>query len=133
MPRERSRREGAQRLSEADEAHAPRLQPTHESPEAGSPFDVLRPGELACARAATSATAPLSSRRIANVYLVASACGIMATIVRSITALVPPLQGPVGAYAVWLFACMCGVGFALTSAHAWRQKVKWFQRPAVSR
>jgi hypothetical protein len=72
------------------------------------------------------------SRRIANIYLFSSASGIMATVVRSITALVPPLQGPVEAYLVWLFACMCGVGFALTSAHAWQQKVKWFKRPAVS-
>ncbi|MGB9222818.1 hypothetical protein [Mycobacterium sp.] len=71
------------------------------------------------------------SRRIADVYLFSSASGIMATVVRSITALVPPLQGPIAAYLVWLFACMCGVGFALTSAHAWGQKVKWFQRPAV--
>jgi hypothetical protein len=71
------------------------------------------------------------SRRIADIYLFSSACGIMATVVRGLTALVPPLQGPVSAYLVWLFACMCGVGFALTSAHAWQQKVKWFKRPAV--
>jgi len=71
------------------------------------------------------------SRRIANLYLFSSASGIMATLVRSISALVPPLQGPVSAYLVWLFACMCGVGFALTSAQAWRQKVRWFQRRAV--
>jgi hypothetical protein len=71
------------------------------------------------------------SRQIANIYLFSSASGIMATVVRGITALVPPLQGPVGAYLVWLFACMCGVGFALTSAHAWQQKLKWFMRPVV--
>jgi hypothetical protein len=73
------------------------------------------------------------SRRVANVYLFASASGITACVVRSITALVPPFQGPVGAGLVWLFACLCGVGFALTSAQAWRQKVKWFQRPPMVR
>jgi hypothetical protein len=50
-----------------------------------------------------------------------------------ITALIPPLQGPLGAALVWLFACACGAGFALTSAQSWRQKVKWFQRPVVHR
>jgi hypothetical protein len=73
------------------------------------------------------------SRRIANVYLLASASGIMACMVRATTALVPPIQGPVYAGLVWLFACLCGAGFAVTSAQAWRQKVKWFQRPALRR
>ena len=71
------------------------------------------------------------SRRVANLYLLASAFGISACMVRSSTALVPPIQGPVGAGLVWLFACLCGIGFALTSAHAWREKVNWFQRSAV--
>jgi uncharacterized iron-regulated membrane protein len=55
----------------------------------------------------------------------------MTCVVRAITALVPPFQGPVGSALVWLFACLCGIVFAFSSAHAWRQKVKWFQRPAV--
>jgi hypothetical protein len=71
------------------------------------------------------------SRRVASVYLVATASGIMTCVVRAITALVPPCQGPVGAALVWLLACLCGVVFAFSSAHAWQQKVKWFQRPAV--
>jgi hypothetical protein len=71
------------------------------------------------------------SRNIANLYLVASASGISACVVRMITALIPPLQGPLGAALVWLFACACGAGFALTSAQSWRQKVKWFQHPVV--
>ena len=71
------------------------------------------------------------SRNIANLYLVASASGISACVVRMITALIPPLQGPPGAALVWLFACACGAGFALTSAQSWRQKVKWFQHPVV--
>jgi hypothetical protein len=27
---------------------------------------------------------------------------------------------------VWMFACMCGAGFAITSAASWRQKTRWF-------
>ena len=73
------------------------------------------------------------SRNIANLYLVASASGISACVVRMITALIPALQGPLGAALVWLFACACGAGFALTSAQSWRQKVRWFQRPVVHR
>src|SRR6478735_3967430 len=49
------------------------------------------------------------SRRIANVYLAASASGILAC-------------------TVWIFACGCGTGFALTSAQSWRIKTKWFTR-----
>jgi len=71
------------------------------------------------------------SRNIANLYLVASASGISACVVRIITAVIPPLQGPLSAGLVWLFACLCGAGFAVTSAHSWRQRVRWFQRPAV--
>jgi hypothetical protein len=67
------------------------------------------------------------SRRIANVYLVASAAGIAACVVRLATAFVPQLQAlDAGATLVWVFACMCGAGFALTSAESWRQKTKWF-------
>jgi hypothetical protein len=73
------------------------------------------------------------SRNVASLYLVASASGISACVVRMITALIPPLQGPLGAALVWLFACACGAGFALTSAQSWRQKVRWFQRPVVHR
>lgn len=71
------------------------------------------------------------SRHIANLYLVASASGISACVVRISTALIPPFQGPLGAGLVWLFACLCGAGFAVTSAHSWRQRVRWFQRPAL--
>jgi hypothetical protein len=71
------------------------------------------------------------SRNIANLYLIASASGVSACVVRMITALIPPLQGPVATGLVWLFCCLCGAGFALTSAQSWRQKVRWFQRPVV--
>ena len=71
------------------------------------------------------------SRNIANLYLVASASGISACVVRIVTAVIPPFQGPLSAGLVWLFACLCGAGFAVTSAHSWRQRVRWFQRPAV--
>ncbi|HUH67456.1 MAG TPA: hypothetical protein VLZ05_00295 [Mycobacterium sp.] len=73
------------------------------------------------------------SRRVANVYLLASASGVTACMVRVTTALVPPIQGSMGAGLVWFFACLCGVGFALTSAQSWREKVEWFMRPVVRR
>ncbi len=66
------------------------------------------------------------SRLIANVYLLASASGILACSIRIITAYVPPFQSLAGANLVWLFACLCGAGFALASAHSWRIKKKWF-------
>lgn len=66
------------------------------------------------------------SRRIANVYLVASIAGITACVVRIVTAFVPALQAVEGGTLVWIFACMCGAGFALASAHSWRIKTKWF-------
>ena len=71
------------------------------------------------------------SRRIANVYLLASISGIIACLIRISTAFVTPLQHIEGGSLVWLFACMCGAGFALASAYSWRQKVKWFARPTV--
>ena len=73
------------------------------------------------------------SRRIANLYLVASVCGVIACVVRITTAFVQSIQAVEGGTLVWLFACMCGGGFALASAHAWRQKVRWFERPTVRR
>jgi len=73
------------------------------------------------------------SRNIANLYLVASASGISACVVRIITALIPAFQGPVGTATIWVFACLCGAGFALTSGQSWRQKVKWFNRPVLQR
>lgn len=66
------------------------------------------------------------SRRIANIYLVALAAGIAACIVRIVTAYITPLQTVEGGTLVWVFACLCGAGFALTSAESWRMKTKWF-------
>jgi hypothetical protein len=68
------------------------------------------------------------SRTIANIYLVASASGIIACMVRITTAYVTPLQTIEGGTVVWIFACLCGAGFALTSAQSWRMKTKWFTR-----
>jgi hypothetical protein len=73
------------------------------------------------------------SKNIANLYLIASASGISACLVRMITAVIPAFQSPVGAGLVWFFACMCGAGFALTSAQSWRQKIRWFQGSALLR
>ncbi|CAN5416981.1 hypothetical protein BH09ACT7_BH09ACT7_05960 [soil metagenome] len=68
------------------------------------------------------------SRLIANVYLVASASGIAACIVRITTAYVHPIQALEGGRLVWLFACVCGAVFALAAAHSWRVKTKWFTK-----
>ncbi|AID58886.1 hypothetical protein PBI_GAIA_67 [Mycobacterium phage Gaia] len=69
------------------------------------------------------------SRRIANIYLLACWCGIMACIVRVVTAFAPPLQDiDWTTNFVWGFACLCGAGFALTSAHSWMQKMRGFQK-----
>lgn len=68
------------------------------------------------------------SRTIANFYLAASICGILACVVRITTAYVPTLQTVTGSNLVWLFACMCGAGFALASAFSWRTKTKWFRK-----
>lgn len=68
------------------------------------------------------------SRRIANIYLFASFSGIAACVVRIITALVPSLQPLENGTLVWVFACMCGAGFALTSAYSWRIRTKWFTK-----
>ncbi len=68
------------------------------------------------------------SRKIANIYLVASTSGILACAVRITTAFFPPFQTVEGSTLVWIFACGCGAGFALTSAQSWRIKTKWFTR-----
>ena len=68
------------------------------------------------------------SRRVANVYLAACLSGMMACAIRIVTALVPSLQPIENGALVWFFACMCGAGFALMSAHSWRVKTKWFSK-----
>lgn len=68
------------------------------------------------------------SRKIANIYLAACFSGIAACVVRIATAFAPQLQAIEGGTLVWVFACMCGAGFALTSAHSWRVKTKWFTK-----
>src|ERR1700760_1286995 len=60
--------------------------------------------------------------------LVASISGIAACCVRIVTALVPSLQNIEGGTFVWVFACGCGAGFALASAHSWRIRTKWFTK-----
>ena len=68
------------------------------------------------------------SRNVANVYLIASFSGIMACVVRIITSLVPSLQSIEGRHPGVDLACLCGAGFALTSAHSWRIKTKWLSK-----
>lgn len=66
------------------------------------------------------------SRQIANIYLAASVSGMAACVVRIATAFLPALQSVERGILVWFFACVCGAGFALTSAYSWRIKTKWF-------
>jgi hypothetical protein len=68
------------------------------------------------------------SRMMANIYLAASAAGVMACAVRLVTAFVPPIQSVTGATLIWIFACLCGGLFALASARSWRIKTKWFNQ-----
>ena len=68
------------------------------------------------------------SRKVANVYLIASFSGIMACVVRIVTASSRPCSPSRAAPWCGSFACMCGAGFALTSAHSWRIKTKWFSK-----
>ncbi|MGW0158714.1 hypothetical protein ACWDUN_05260 [Mycobacterium sp. NPDC003323] len=68
------------------------------------------------------------SRRIANIYLAACASGIIACVIRITTALWPAALEWEGGVLVWIFACACGAGFALSSAHSWRIKTKWFAK-----
>ena len=70
------------------------------------------------------------SRRIANIYLFATASGILACATRILTSLVPELQPLEDGKFVWVFACMCGGVFALASAHSWLIKTKWFSKAA---
>lgn len=68
------------------------------------------------------------SRKVADIYLAASVSGILACVIRIVTVLVPSLQPIENGKLVWVFACMCGAGFALTSAYSWRIKTKWFSK-----
>lgn len=70
------------------------------------------------------------SRHVANVYLLASVSGMLACAVRVTTAFVTPIQAVEGGALVWFFACVCGAGFAMASAHSWRIKTKWFSKVA---
>jgi hypothetical protein len=65
------------------------------------------------------------SRRVANLYLFATAAGVLACSVRILTALVPALQPLEDGRLVWLFACTCGAVFAISAANSWRTKTRW--------
>lgn len=65
------------------------------------------------------------SRMIATVYSVSAMLGITACAVRIATAVALPgaIQDTFWAsFAVWLFACACGAGFAAMSAKRWRDE-----------
>lgn len=60
--------------------------------------------------------------------------GIIACAVRIATACEAPPQSFEGGRLVWLFACLCGTGFALASVHSSRIKTGWFAgAPAKTR
>jgi hypothetical protein len=69
--------------------------------------------------------------RVATTYLAAAACGIAACLVRLVTAYTPQSIGPTpGASFIWIFACLCGAGFAVSSAYSWTRKTRWFSSPS---
>lgn len=67
------------------------------------------------------------SRTIADVYLAASAAGVIACGLRATTALFDSLQTIDSTILVWTFACLCGAAFAFGSAHSWRRRIKWLR------
>ena len=86
------------------------------------------PAGLRLARAADPAQgSALAARSPTSIWSPRSAASL-ACAVRIVTALVPSLQPVENGTLVWIFACMCGAGFALTSAHSWRIKTKWFSK-----
>lgn len=71
------------------------------------------------------------SRRVANIYFCSAISGIVACVVRTATALNPALQALERGVFVWVFACGCGAGFALTSAQNWRVRIRQMSRRSV--
>lgn len=60
----------------------------------------------------------------ANAYLLACWCGILACLVRSVTALHPTLREWENGALVWLFSLTCGAVFAVTAGKSWIQRTK---------
>lgn len=65
------------------------------------------------------------SRRVATVYMAASAAGILACTVRIVTAALPATTQDTftASFVVWVLACACGGGYAAMSAVAWKNWV----------
>lgn len=63
------------------------------------------------------------SRAIADIYLISGAAGVVACIIKGVTALVPRWQALNAA--VWVLACAGAVGVAGASIYSWRQKTEW--------
>ncbi|MFD6197227.1 hypothetical protein ACFWE3_11035 [Mycobacteriaceae bacterium NPDC060252] len=66
------------------------------------------------------------SRTVATVYMVSSSAGILACLIRIVTAALPGgVQDTFAAsFLVWVLACGCGGGYAAMSACAWRDWVR---------
>lgn len=71
-----------------------------------------------------------ANRKVANIYLAACASGVLACVVRLVTAYIPEAHDADGGDLVWLFACACAAVFALSSAYSWIQKSRWFKPEA---
>lgn len=63
-------------------------------------------------------------RAVCGAYMLSAAFGLAACAARTATAFLPPemQDSATASLPVWLFACLCGVGFAATSAHSWMEK-----------
>ena len=70
------------------------------------------------------------SRRLADLYLLAGAGGMLACVIHIATALVPGLAPSAAAsFAVWLPACVCAASLAIVSATVWRHRTRPLELP----
>lgn len=71
------------------------------------------------------------NRGMAHIYLAATTAGIIACMVQVATAYTPAFQGKITTYLVWVFACLCGLIFAVASGYSWLRKTRGFRRLMV--
>ncbi|CPS04022.1 hypothetical protein [Mycobacteroides abscessus] len=72
------------------------------------------------------------STLVADAYLVSCLCGIAASLIRVLISFTPGIPPAIGSGAVWLLACACGAGFAVTGAASWLGKDKENAEAAVT-
>ncbi|MGH3954439.1 MAG: hypothetical protein ACRDTI_10430 [Mycobacterium sp.] len=69
------------------------------------------------------------SRVVATVYSLSALSGMAACVVRVVTAVALPGDAQDtfwASFVVWLFACVCGAGFAAMSRRRWYERETWF-------